>query len=89
MLCCEGCPSTYHRMCLRPRPAQKWLDLFEEWYCPSCQPRFFHVPLRRIDTKEKLDMSQEPLLENLNTFLTNNPDLERDPNPIYHPKRVR
>merc|ERR1719410_947257 len=87
LVCCEGCPSVYHADCIRPRIPKKWLDAFEEWHCPSCAPRYHHVPLRRKATKEKWPKNKEPLLKDLKQFLKNHPYLERDYNPTFHASR--
>jgi len=87
LVCCEGCPSVYHADCIRPRIRKKWLDAFEEWYCPSCAPRYAHMPLRNKTTKAKWPVEQEPLLCDLKGFLEKHSELERDPEPDYHPSR--
>jgi len=87
LVCCEGCPSVYHADCIRPRIRKKWLDAFEGWYCPSCAPRFAHMPLRNKATKAKWPVNQEPLLCDLKGFLKKHSELERDPEPEFHPSR--
>lgn len=89
LVCCEGCPSVYHADCIRPRIPKKWLDAFEEWHCPSCAPRYHHVPLRKKVTGEKWPIEDEPLLCDLKDFLQKHPELEKDPQPDYHPSRKR
>jgi len=87
LVCCEGCPSSYHADCIRPRMKQEWLDQFEEWFCPSCAPRNSYIPLRDKKSKEKWPQHLEPLLQDLSAFLKQHSHLERDWNPEPHPKR--
>jgi len=90
LLCCEACPATYHRSCILPRPKQSWIDKFEEWYCPSCSPRYFYVPLRYKDNpKNKWPVEKEPLLIHLQSFLESHPNLEKDPSPDFHKARKK
>lgn len=89
LVCCEGCPSSYHADCIRPRITQKWLDSFEEWFCPSCAPRLSHIPLKNKKNGKKWPHSKEPLLKDLKAFLAKHSELIIDAQPNYHKKRIR
>merc|ERR1719216_549451 len=65
LVCCEGCPSSYHADCIRPRVRQEWLDKFEEWFCPSCAPTLSFIPLQNKENQAKWPIKKEPLLKNL------------------------
>eukprot|EP00484_Ammonia_sp_Unknown_P017435 CAMPEP_0197035534 /NCGR_PEP_ID=MMETSP1384-20130603/13303_1 /TAXON_ID=29189 /ORGANISM="Ammonia sp." /LENGTH=1448 /DNA_ID=CAMNT_0042465607 /DNA_START=242 /DNA_END=4588 /DNA_ORIENTATION=+ len=87
LVCCEGCPSAYHADCIRPRVKQEWLDVFEDWYCPSCAPRNAYIPLKDKKSGKKWPHDKEPLLQDLKAFLKRHPNLERDYSPQFHASR--
>jgi len=44
LLCCDGCPNSFHHSCLEP-PLDPNQDVDGEWYCPQCMSRRRQEPI--------------------------------------------
>lgn len=61
LLCCDGCPRSYHRRCLNP-PMKAKEELKGDWFCPKCvEERQQKRALQ--DSNLKARLNQQVLLE--------------------------
>ena len=83
ILNCNACQDSYHLHCLKPQPKQLFYTNIT-WFCSLCAPTYHRVPMKFKKDNLKVPSYHEPLLIELNSFLTQYPFLECDLNPIAH-----
>lgn len=72
LLCCDGCPASYHAKCFDPPLSAQQLPK-GAWYCPDCEDDYKRIPVWRPGQSGVLRGDRAPLKKELAAWLRANP----------------